>query len=258
MSDHCVALERDNFTYDTFQSRCIRLVRLVSYTDNTVECEMKQLDLTSPDPWFALSYVWGTSPPDHTLLLNKKSFEIRANLFAALKAIDNAPVGDPSLPPNLWIWIDAICINQDDNEEKSKQVPLMGEIYSQAREVFVWLGDHHVSLVSDILTYIDGNLRLTRIEKEPDRCFWLERVGAVLSRLVTMHIVPKRDVKALYSLHEDLVQRESFYTFDKLEEDCVSWLRTHNPKSDLFNPQHAFWDGLTSLINTEWYQRVWT
>jgi hypothetical protein len=38
------------------------------------------------------------------------------------------------------LWIDAICINQDDKEERSYQVPLMGSIYSLARRVVVWLG----------------------------------------------------------------------------------------------------------------------
>ena len=38
------------------------------------------------------------------------------------------------------IWIDAVCINQNDDLEKSGQIPLMGEIYSKAAEVLVWLG----------------------------------------------------------------------------------------------------------------------
>ncbi|KAJ4172025.1 hypothetical protein NW754_007623 [Fusarium falciforme] len=40
----------------------------------------------------------------------------------------------------LPIWADAICINQDDNEEKAKQIPNMHEIYSTAEEVLLWLG----------------------------------------------------------------------------------------------------------------------
>ncbi|KAH9204993.1 heterokaryon incompatibility, partial [Leptodontidium sp. 2 PMI_412] len=40
----------------------------------------------------------------------------------------------------LTIWIDAICINQQDIEEKSKQIQLMEEIYSWSERVIVWLG----------------------------------------------------------------------------------------------------------------------
>ena len=39
------------------------------------------------------------------------------------------------------IWIDAICINQTDVEEKNKQIPLMYDIHSRASKVLVWLGE---------------------------------------------------------------------------------------------------------------------
>jgi hypothetical protein len=39
------------------------------------------------------------------------------------------------------MWIDAICINQDNREEKEHQIPLMAEIYSKALRVVVWLGE---------------------------------------------------------------------------------------------------------------------
>jgi hypothetical protein len=44
------------------------------------------------------------------------------------------------LTSNNYIWIDALCINQSDNVEKAIQVPLMGSIYTNARQVIVWLG----------------------------------------------------------------------------------------------------------------------
>jgi hypothetical protein len=40
------------------------------------------------------------------------------------------------------IWIDALCIDQGCNAERGHQVQRMGSIYSNAQEVFVWLGDH--------------------------------------------------------------------------------------------------------------------
>jgi hypothetical protein len=45
------------------------------------------------------------------------------------------------LNSTLWIWIDAICISQSDNEEKAGQIPLMDKIYSLAEHVLVWLGE---------------------------------------------------------------------------------------------------------------------
>ncbi|EME40089.1 hypothetical protein DOTSEDRAFT_158763 [Dothistroma septosporum NZE10] len=44
-----------------------------------------------------------------------------------------------------WVWIDAVCINQDDLLEKSVQVPLMASIYGKAKRTVVWLGDSNAS-----------------------------------------------------------------------------------------------------------------
>lgn len=40
------------------------------------------------------------------------------------------------------LWIDAVCINQHDQDEKSRQIPFMGQIYSGAFRVLVWLGNY--------------------------------------------------------------------------------------------------------------------
>lgn len=45
-----------------------------------------------------------------------------------------------ALHPNLFLWVDAICINQQDDEEKSKLVQHMGEIFQSASRVYAWLG----------------------------------------------------------------------------------------------------------------------
>jgi hypothetical protein len=39
------------------------------------------------------------------------------------------------------LWVDALCINQDDNVEQGKQVQQMGSIYSEAKRVIIWLGE---------------------------------------------------------------------------------------------------------------------
>jgi hypothetical protein len=97
----------------------------------------------------ALSYYWGSDEPRHEIKILKykpdktgqKSlrnverlkFYIRSNLFAALRAL-REPKTD------IDLWVDAICINQDDDAEKKRQVTKMEEIYSKARGVLIWLG----------------------------------------------------------------------------------------------------------------------
>ncbi|KAH8784347.1 heterokaryon incompatibility protein-domain-containing protein [Hyaloscypha finlandica] len=88
--------------------------------------------------YFALSYVWGTGPdrhPSHEIILDNRRFPITATLYAALHSYRSF------VPASIRFWVDAICINQADDDEKSAQVPLMRDIYHLAVSVLVWLGD---------------------------------------------------------------------------------------------------------------------
>ncbi|KAF5583300.1 heterokaryon incompatibility 6 OR allele [Fusarium subglutinans] len=93
-------------------------------------------------PYNALSYTWG-SPRDSpqltdkitntTILLNGLSFEVQANLYDALVELQVSCSETP-------IWIDALCINQSNSNERSPQVSVMNQIYGKANRVIVWLG----------------------------------------------------------------------------------------------------------------------
>lgn len=87
--------------------------------------------------YFAMSYVWGTGPdlqPSHEIIIDGRRFPITANVHAALHTRRSAN------PTSMRYWIDAICINQEDDYEKSAQVALMRDIYHLAGAVLVWLG----------------------------------------------------------------------------------------------------------------------
>ncbi|KAF2173960.1 hypothetical protein M409DRAFT_16229 [Zasmidium cellare ATCC 36951] len=86
-------------------------------------------------PFEALSYVWGDTTEQCVISVNAKPFCITMNLAAALYRM-RSPDG-----PRV-LWVDAICINQQDNNEKSRQVSLMENIYQRATRVLVWIGEH--------------------------------------------------------------------------------------------------------------------
>jgi hypothetical protein len=104
------------------------------------------------EPYEALSYVWGTGEPTeeitiqerrrtatiHSKLsvpkLQKSSFYVRPNLYAALRNFR-------SKEKHVDLWIDALCINQEDDEEKEVQIAMMEAIYSKATRVLIWLGE---------------------------------------------------------------------------------------------------------------------
>jgi hypothetical protein len=86
----------------------------------------------------ALSYTWGTSTQKVRIEISgvggdMGGFFITPSLEIALQHLRH-----PS--ESTTVWIDQICINQNDFQEKSEQVNLMCQIYSQADEVLVWLG----------------------------------------------------------------------------------------------------------------------
>jgi Heterokaryon incompatibility protein (HET) len=87
-------------------------------------------------PYFAaLSYTWGTfSDTKYSVLCNNFPIEVTKNCWSALWHLRK-------MVKPLVIWIDAICINQEDKEEKGGQIPLMGRIYSSAEVVYIWLGE---------------------------------------------------------------------------------------------------------------------
>ena len=117
-----------------------RLVHLASGSDletengSTICCTLSVVSLDDEPNYEALSYAWGSSCDRVSITLNGSSFPVSQNLYSALTYLRPA-VGERVL------WIDALCINQDDNNERTHQVQLMQGIYSGAESVIAWLGE---------------------------------------------------------------------------------------------------------------------
>lgn len=119
----------------------IRLLQLHPRTkDNELSCNLVHVNHGGETRYEALSYAWG--PPRFTekLLIrvdrddpSDAHMMITENLSEALLALclDDKP---------RYLWVDAICINQSNIEEKNHQVAQMGDIYRNAEKVIVWLG----------------------------------------------------------------------------------------------------------------------
>ncbi|KAK4220897.1 heterokaryon incompatibility protein-domain-containing protein [Podospora fimiseda] len=91
------------------------------------------LDAQPTHVFSALSYVWGEANNNRSIILDGQTFQVTNNLFTALTRLYTDSF-------NGHIWIDAICINQSDNDEKAVQVQLMSHIYTRAAKVLIWLG----------------------------------------------------------------------------------------------------------------------
>ncbi len=120
------------------QTREIRLIDLhpAEQPTSPLSCRLREgVSLVANPRYQAISYCWGGQTPSlgAAISCNGQPLAITQNLDDALRKFR-------SLNQVVTLWADAICINQDDLEEKNEQVPLMGAIYRQAEEVKIWLG----------------------------------------------------------------------------------------------------------------------
>ncbi|KAI8312833.1 Heterokaryon incompatibility protein 6, OR allele [Colletotrichum sp. SAR11_59] len=119
---------------------------LVQVGDATKSTEEQSPDWKGNDndlPWrhdwgdfLALSYVWGPPTPIQYIFLNGHQFPVGPNLFQALLHLRP----NERIRQGFTLWIDAICINQEDIAERSAQVGRMRDIYAAAWQVVIWLG----------------------------------------------------------------------------------------------------------------------
>ena len=82
-----------------------------------------------------LSYTWEDGEPTHAVIINWQDFKVTKNLNDALHALKRR-----SDSRDLGFWIDAICINQQDYDERGSQVRRMDQIYESALRTIAWLG----------------------------------------------------------------------------------------------------------------------
>jgi hypothetical protein len=127
-------------TYTPLSGNAVRLVRLHKPTagDDTVKVDLITAQWPPSLAYEALSYVWGDPAIQKEALVSvdgapHQPFPVTVNLHAALSHLRHED-------RDRVLWIDAICIDQTNVEEKEQQVRKMGEIYQTARNVCVWFG----------------------------------------------------------------------------------------------------------------------
>lgn len=91
-------------------------------------------DSNSRTEYIALSYAWGEPVFDHCVQVNGMRYPITAALHEALRHIRSEDRA-------IFLWVDAICINQHDTDERSNQVMKMIIIFHKAESVVIWLGN---------------------------------------------------------------------------------------------------------------------
>jgi hypothetical protein len=165
------AAEIQALRYDPLHGPNIRLITIDSaMQDGKLKLTMKQVSLIDGLNFHVLSYVWGDPTNKKTIVVNGQRLDVTENLYDFLETThqhgrkflshrenldyrklyttepaqtaagsSEGKVTSATIMP-MQFWIDAICINQDNLQERNEQVPRMGDIYSMASRVWIWIG----------------------------------------------------------------------------------------------------------------------
>jgi Heterokaryon incompatibility protein (HET) len=119
-----------------------RAIRLLEIHPSLIEgvqmvCSLVDCTLDQTHEYEALSYRWGdpADAPTDQIICNGQTLLVKKNLFNALNRLRKVDT-------KRRIWVDAICIDQENKKEKSSQLTLMPDIYRGCSRVVIWLGEH--------------------------------------------------------------------------------------------------------------------
>ncbi|RYP17456.1 hypothetical protein DL765_004502 [Monosporascus sp. GIB2] len=211
-------------------------------TPEKTECK------THHPPYEALSYQWGEeseSPP--TVEINGILKAITPNLHSALRHIRKQL-------EERTLWVDAICINQVDDDEKNIQVQGMAAIYQQAERVLVWLGDPSP----------DSDLAISTLKQlgGDERNFSVLNARGVIWAGPHFH---RFSGNWPYEYRKELIQER----FPDVAGAVPTWLETLWAENDGAARQQgligtselseAQWDALEHFFSTSrpWWTRIW-
>lgn len=127
------------YSYTKLAERHIRLILIHRDWKLRVSYHLIDVDLDTAPPYETISYTWGDSKEFEEIIINQKAFQTPRTVADILRRRSKIVGLQPGRTRALWI--DYLCINQEDIPEKNKQVPLMKEIYQKSKHVMVYLGD---------------------------------------------------------------------------------------------------------------------
>jgi hypothetical protein len=212
--------------YEPLKERQFRLITIAKskHLSNVISCRMETFDVATAPAYKALSYVWGDIHVTGHVELNGRQVETTTNLLSALtQLLELNDIG--------YLWIDAICIDQTDDFEKSKQVQMMGDVYSNAMEVLIWLGP-----ASE-----DSDLGVELLDQ------WF-RVGMYYLSL-------QKRAKDIISASTDQEREEKYAEYERSPDsrNLVQLALQH-----LKDPYSiTSWTALANIFERPYWQRVW-
>jgi hypothetical protein len=185
------------YTYEPIDlgTNAIRILRLCrGYDTDPIVCELAQIFLEDDGiPYEALSYTWGNSvSPDAnvthvqtvnftpTIILGGCKTEVKYNLHMALRCLRRST-------EDRWLWVDALCIDQNHDREKTHQVGRMRHIYEKAERVLIWLGPttEDIDLLMEMMKDLGKMTRSRKSYRRDEATAWLEEWPGFIEKRTT-------------------------------------------------------------------------
>ncbi|RYP59738.1 hypothetical protein DL770_010148 [Monosporascus sp. CRB-9-2] len=128
------------YQYAQLKDRQIRLLEVLpdDLKSHRILCRIHEHAMSDLPQYEALSYAWGTGPINRRIVITEGGFfrrlDVKECLYSALWRLRHDS-------KSRFLWVDAICINQENMAERSSQVRIMREIYTRCLRVVIWLGE---------------------------------------------------------------------------------------------------------------------
>ncbi|KAL8835919.1 MAG: hypothetical protein Q9176_006603 [Flavoplaca citrina] len=234
--------------------------------EDPVKCSLSTVLLDDNPEYETLSYAWGASVVDHTVLVDGSVLKVTRSLHDALRYLRprKQPFGAVDGPPfegdaTGVIWADAICINQADLDERSSQVCLMGDIYRRGARLHVWIGtveeireglrQEHIDTEMDALDLVTPELifefNMFLLSHEPPRSRPAVLSSAALSGDVDADVMGAMEILKIFTEDKHVPQLPFF---NSLSGDT---------DLELYKPWYVGLAMLLGILTQPWWKRVW-
>ncbi|KAL0931131.1 heterokaryon incompatibility protein [Colletotrichum truncatum] len=150
------------YRYNELGESEFRLVRVLPARMSKIKCEVVHASISSPPRYIAISYAWGDAGDTRRLELEGADIPVSVSLHGALDAVRQKN-------EIVTVWVDALCIDQQNRDERTRQVQLMTKIYSKAQSVAIWLGPESdrsaaaAEFIQDVAERAESPNRITKL-----------------------------------------------------------------------------------------------
>lgn len=208
-----------------------------------IRCSIASCRLGEHPPFHTLSYCWGDLTDLHDIVVDttalrssqeQATFKVSKSVVEALRQLRRQR-------EEMVLWIDQICINQSDKEERSQQVAMMAEIYAAASAVHIWLGERYEPICAALRIIRDVFNYERRVCEGGDACRCKGTRHTLSIEAIDKLTKPKHSFKAIneiFSHHAKSFSQDVSHAAGGIHNKHVIYL-------------------MSCLFSSPWFRRVW-